>query len=648
MTDTATVHAAACALRALKAACPRPADLPDLPALRLLALGLGTDLPAVVAARDTARARQAGLTPGQADALFGAYEAPGAADRLRAATQCLVQGLPPALLAAALETWEAEGADRLKRDPYGAVFELGGSPADAAACAPHLSDEEHLVQRARWLLMAARRDGHTMLPRASAAARLLQSGSATAAAVQRALDAGLAAGALARVGVDGLADPALCAVELAIAQEVARRCRASPALDFEAYEFQGLTDEQADALRVALSAGIGVLTGGPGTGKSHVVRALVQAVGEDLCMLTAPTGRAARRVGGSTVHSASGGRLLRRPLQETTAADVAPGLRVLVVDEASMLSTELMTGVLNLAPRDCLVLLVGDADQLPPVGAGNVLPDMLASGAVPVGRLTYNHRCVSEVQRIALDVLGGRAPREPLDWQAARGVLEGVQGVVRAAAGQAGTAACGVLTPQNATRHALNRALQSSLRDVPVTVRRGDGRDARGVMRTDPDTGRSVVEVGGQAVTGGACTPVHPLLPGDAVMVLRNQNKKRPRPGETSACNGDVGELVQLRPKAVVRFEDGVSEFPGADPWLTLAYAATVHKFQGSECGRVVLPIYCATQWDRSLLYTAITRAKDRVTFVGSRADLEAIVARRRPSRHSVLACLLADALLAS
>lgn len=628
--DPRAVREAACALRALQATCTQPQRLPGLAVQRRLALGLRLDLPDVVASGDATRVVELGLLRDHAAMLFRSFAAADV-DRLRAATRCLAQGLQPARLRAALDAWDAEAADRLRRDPYGALFDLKGTLDEAKACAAHMTDDQHVVHRARWFLKLACRDGHTMAPYRQVLARLGDDD-----ATRRALDDAVRDGSLlTRVGADHLADPDACVVEQAIARDVARRCDAA-VLDAADLRFDGLTDEQDGALRTVLARGIGVLTGGPGTGKSHVVRALVDALGEDACMLTAPTGRAARRVGGATVHSASGGRLLRRrPLQETTAADVAPSVRVLVVDEASMLSTELMTGVLNLAPRDCVVLLVGDADQLPPVAAGNVLIDLIDCGLVPVGRLTYNHRSVTNVQRIALEVLHGRVPAEPLDWE-----RDGVAGVVRAAAGRAGTTECAVLTPYNAGRHLLNRVLQSSVRDVPVTTR--DARQA--LLRTDVVTGQSSLVGSSVPVALGATKPVHPMLPGDAVMVTRNQNKKRPRPGEVSACNGDVGRLVRLAPKPLVRFEDGDAEFAAVDPWLTLGYATTVHKAQGSEADHVVLPLYAPEQWDAQMLYTAITRARQRVTFVGSRADLETAVARRRPRRRSLLASMLADA----
>jgi len=136
--------------------------------------------------------------------------------------------------------------------------------------------------------------------------------------------------------------------------------------------------------------------------------------------------------------------------------------------------------------------------------------------------------------------------------------------------------------------------------------------------------------------------PRQAMLVGDAVMVLKNQNKKRVREGEVSACNGDVGVLCRPAPKPAVTFGDGSrADFPSED-WLSLAYAATVHKFQGSECDAVVIPIaQCASSWDRTLLYTALTRARSRVVILGTAEELRSAVARTRPRRHSALRLLL-------
>jgi exodeoxyribonuclease V alpha subunit len=667
------VRHAAAVLRALHACCETPQRLPQTAVLRLAALGLRLDLVDAIRDRDARRLAAAGVLPQYAAALFGCFPSKGDAERLRVGTDLVLLGLRACRVRRAVDAWAADAARRVERDPYGALFDLEGTVEEADRLAAGLGFDERVAGHARWLLRAARRDGHTALPTADVVPRVwaharARDDSVTLDAVRGALARGVEQRRLVLVGRRGdeadeaLAEPEVCAAEARIAEEVRRRAARSyvdaaalELADLRADDGAPLSAEQRAALATALAASVSIMTGGPGTGKSTVVRALVGALGEARCLLTAPTGRAARGIGGATVHSASGGRLLRRrPLQETCKADVE-GVEMLVVDEASMLTTELMLGVLDLAPETCHILLVGDPDQLPPVGAGNVLVDLLASGAVPAARLTYNHRSVTAVQRCAAAVLEGRAPAllaEGVELAEARTPARGMQQVVRAVGGECG--ARQVLTPHNAQRHLLNRALQSVVRDVPV--RAVDGAlwglqpRERGMLRTCAADGASTLRFPGadktlrmpvdQALTVAAS--VADMLPGDAVMALKNQNKKRLRPGEVSACNGDVGELVHAAPKAVVRLAGGLTEFPKAEDWLTLAYAATVHKFQGSECDEVVLPVYAASMWDRQLLYTAITRARRRVVFVGTLEDLRQIVARTRPRRHSALAKLLA------
>ncbi len=656
------VRQAACMVRAMKACCPLPRGLPAQPVLRVAAWELRLELPEALRRRDVKRlALATGLAREYSAALIRSFPDAKAVDRLECCARLMLDGLPPRLAPAAYDAWQEDAPHRLGRDPYGALYELKGTLDEADAVAKP-TFEQRVAGHARWALRAAARDGHTMLPTLAVLARLRGHGDVDA--VRRALVAAVDAGQLALVGApdadEGIADPEVLRVEAGVAAEIKKRVGVSylPEVDLSG---SGLTDAQIQAAGAAFASALSVLTGGPGTGKSTVVKALLQAVGEHRCLLTAPTGRAARNVGGNTVHSASGGRLLkRRPLQETTRADVPDDLLLLVVDEVSMLDTELMAGVLSLAPPRCHVLLVGDADQLPPVGAGNVLRDLLAAGGVPVGRLRHNHRCSGRVQALAAAVLAGDVGGFEFD--------DGDDGVVlveaktageavRLAVGEAVRRQAQVLTPQNAPRAVLNRAVQSAVRPGGVGVvcsvaALGVSAMAAGTMKTD-DAGQATLRFGDKTL----CMPVdealsitrtpsakETLLSGDLVMALKNQNKKRLGAGEVSACNGDVGVLRTALGKPTVSFgDDAVAEFPKAEGWLTLAYAATVHKFQGSECDSVVLPMaQGASLWDRELLYTAITRARSRVVLLGSRADLQAVAARARPRRHSLLRALLA------
>lgn len=658
-------------VRAMRAACPHPRLLPSQQVMRLAAWELRLELPSVLRARDTKRLAAAGLNRDYAAVLLRAFPDAKAVDRLVAAVELLDARVPPRLVTPALDEWGLDAPARVRRDPYGAMHELKATLDDALAVARPATPVDRVVGETRWWLLVARRDGHTMLPTTTLLHKLRTCG-VPERDVRQALADAVSRGELALVGppdaTEAVTDAETFANERRVAADI--RTRASQKfMDPVDLGHTDLTPQQLDAAAVVASAGLSVLTGGPGTGKSTVVRALVAAVGEDKCLLTAPTGRAARNVGGNTVHSASGGRLLkRRPLQETSRADVPDDLALMVVDEASMLSTELMQGVLALAPPRCHVVLVGDADQLPPVACGNVLHDLVESGAVPVARLTYNHRCCGDVQALAAGVLAGAPVVPDTSSDAVRLVPADSSGAAMravvaevAAAKARGEALPSVLTPHNATRTLLNRAIQSAVMPQvgvlasPACVSWGLAAGEPGSLRTDAE-GQATFRAAGQTIRlpiddmlslvrcpGGRAET---LLAGDAVMALKNQNKKRLGAGEVSACNGDIGVFVRGglgSSRAVVAFGDATAEFPKLDGWLTLAYAATVHKFQGSECDAVVLPVAGGgATWDRTLLYTAITRARQRVVLVGTRRDVELVAARRRPGRHSVLRVLLA------
>lgn len=295
--DKQSIRDAANVMRALLATCPDPRRLPDTRVLRYAAMHLRLELPDVLESGDYRRIEAIGLKREYARALLVSYDRqPDAVARMRAAVDLLSLGLPQRHLRGALDAWGAEAAGRVQRDPYGAVFDLKGTLEDADACATQLPTAARMVQHARWLLKAGQRDGHSLVPYRDVASKLASRWSAQPAAVSAALATGVRDNVLARVG-DGLADPELCAAELAIATEVGRRAR-ERCLCFEDYEFDGLTTEQIEGVRVVFGAAVAVLTGGAGTGKSHVIRAIVNAVGPDDCLLTAPTGRAARHVGG--------------------------------------------------------------------------------------------------------------------------------------------------------------------------------------------------------------------------------------------------------------------------------------------------------------------------------------------------------------
>ena len=382
---------------------------------------------------------------------------------------------------------------------------------------------------------------------------------------------------------------------------------------------------QRDAIFAALESGVMVLTGGPGTGKTTVVRAMISifnSIGLST-VLAAPTGRAAKRMSEATGEEAKTvhrmlemergtdgyikfGRSERNPLNE----------QVVIVDEASMLDLSLTAALLRAMKRGARLILIGDSDQLPSVGAGNVLSDIIASERVRTIRLTEIFRQSKESLIItnAHMINEGSAPiinRTDSDFFFVRREREGdIAEAVATLIDQRLPKTYGadikdkiqVITPSkkgSAGVEVLNRVLQERLN--PRTAFKKE-RQAHGVIFRE----------------------------GDRVMqVVNNYDIEWEKNGAVGVglFNGDIGVIEEIREnteKLIIRFDDKLCEY-GFDLLedLELAYAITVHKSQGSEYPVVIIPMYaCAPMlMARNLLYTAVTRAKNMVILVG-RSDI--------------------------
>ena len=381
---------------------------------------------------------------------------------------------------------------------------------------------------------------------------------------------------------------------------------------------------QADAIRQAAVSKIMILTGGPGTGKTTTTKGIIsayQSFGLKI-LLAAPTGRAAKRMTETTgLEAKTIHRLLECKPPEGYQKNEENPLEgdVLIVDECSMIDLVLMNSLLKAIPAGMRVVLVGDIDQLPSVGAGNVLRDLIDSGVVPVIRLTrifrqaQTSRIIMNAHRINEGQMPDLSNGKETDFffttkedpeEAVREIVSLVQHKLsryyRTPSSQ-----IQVLTPMQkgvvgATN--LNLALQEALNP------QGDGLRRSGfIFRRD-----------------------------DKVMQIRNNYDKE-------VFNGDIGiiESVDLQNRTLkVNFDQHVVEYESSElDELVHAYATTIHKAQGSEYPIVVMPVlmnhYVMLQ--RNLIYTGITRAKKILVMVGTRKALACAVRNVTVHRRNTL-----------
>ncbi|MEU9121842.1 ATP-dependent RecD-like DNA helicase [Streptomyces sp. NPDC048506] len=418
-----------------------------------------------------------------------------------------------------------------------------------------------------------------------------------------------------------------------------------------------LAPEQRDAVRLALTEKVAVLTGGPGCGKSFTVRSVVELARAKKAkvVLAAPTGRAAKRLSeltgaeASTVH-----RLLELKPGGDAAYDADRPLDadLVVVDEASMLDLLLANKLVKAVPPGAHLLLVGDVDQLPSVGAGEVLRDLLAErggaarsasdrgggrvtgGTVPAVRLTRIFRQAQE-SGVVTNAHRINSGVPPLTSGLADFFL-----FVEEDNEEAGRLAVDVAARRIPAKFGLDPR-----RDVQVLTPMHRGPAGAGVLN---------------GLLQQAVTPARPDLPerrfggrvfrvGDKVTQIRNNYEK----GRNGVFNGTVGVVTALEPdeqRLTVRTDEDEEvpyDFDELDE-LAHAYAVTIHRSQGSEYPAVVIPV-TTSAWmmlQRNLLYTAVTRAKRLVVLVGSRKALgQAVRTVSAGRRCTALAHRLAGAM---
>jgi exodeoxyribonuclease V alpha subunit len=397
-----------------------------------------------------------------------------------------------------------------------------------------------------------------------------------------------------------------------------------------------LDPEQREAVGAALRHKALILTGGPGTGKTTIIRFILglAAGAEQQIALAAPTGKAAKRMAEATGHPASTIHRLLEAGRDGFARGAEHPIEadLVIIDESSMIDTLLMEALLEAIPPAARLVLVGDVDQLPSVGPGMVLEDLIASARFPVVRLERIHR-QSQRSRITANAHRIRRGEEP---DLSRPPGEELSDFYFVPESEPERIVPLIL--DFVTKHIPRRFELDPKADIQVLTPMHKG--LTGAQNLNVQL-QAALNASGEEISYGD----RRYRVGDRVMQIRNDYDK-------DVFNGDVGEIARWDAEEgllAVRFDEREVEYERRElDQLVLAYAITVHKAQGSEYPAVVLPLttHHAIMLQRNLLYTAITRGRRLVVVIGTEKALGMAVRNaRRDPRFTALRPRLLEAL---
>ena len=382
-----------------------------------------------------------------------------------------------------------------------------------------------------------------------------------------------------------------------------------------------LSDEQLSAVNTSVNEAVSVITGGPGAGKTTMVIGLVSALEalEQTVKICAPTGRAAKRIQENPFLEKFDPSTIHMFLAKMSTA-AKTDFDVMIVDEASMIDIDLLTQLLEKIPDGASLVFIGDPDQLPPVGPGQVFRDIIGSEFVAVSRLTGNFR-----QAEFSDII-----------KAARGVIEG-EILEYAGAIEESDFVFIEVKPDEVTQ----QVMSSYFEDLPNKL---DDVDQSDFQILSPMRKHSAgIENLNKIIQTKFCKGKKPLFEkitrtvekrfftGDRVIMTENNYDK-------GIMNGDVGIITGKQgDNYLVDFDDVELDFSEVELLsLELAYAISIHKSQGSEYPGVIIPITSEHSFmlSRNLIYTAITRGKQQVILIGQKASLKQAIARVMKDRR--------------
>lgn len=564
-------------------------------------------------------------------------------------------GMTTAECVAAFRVFGVRASDIITRNPYALCSEGVGfsfSRAETIAQAlPSPPDKGYRFQAGVLHVMSHNlSNGHTCIPRDKLFAPCAELLSTNDDTVDITIDELVGSGRLVSRDINGrefLFLPYIYKAEKNAAEHIKQLLkfppagRPAPEKEVDRLEKQmGIKygKRQREAIITAVEKGMLILTGGPGTGKTTTLNGILRFFEEDglKVALAAPTGRAAKRMSEVTGRNAKTiHRLLEVEWDKNDRPQFSRNARnpleanAVILDELSMVDITLFSSFLEALPIGCRLIMVGDSDQLPPVGAGNVLHDLISSGEIPVVELkeVFRQAMESLIVENAHRIVKGDAPilnvsdkdfffiQNESPFLAAKTVTDLCTARLPKAYGYSPLDNIQVICPSrmgDSGTYNLNRMLQSAL--------------------NPQDTAKAEITVAGTV-----------FREGDRVMQTRNNYNIEWTSSDsegTGIFNGDIGMLrkIDMRTRTVdIMFDDRKAVFPFESlQELELAYAVTVHKSQGNEFDVVVMPVAGVPPRlaYRNLLYTGVTRAKKMLVLVGSKRQVCAMAANDKKARR--------------
>lgn len=564
-------------------------------------------------------------------------------------------GMTTAECVAAFRVFGARASDIITRNPYALCSEGVGfsfSRAETVAQAlPSPPDKGYRLQAGVLHVMSHNlSNGHTCIPREKLFAPCAELLSTNDDTVDITIDELVGSGRLVSRDINGrefLFLPYIYKAEKNAAEHIKQLLKfppaGRPAPEKEVDRLEKQTGikygkRQREAIITAVEKGMLILTGGPGTGKTTTLNGILRFFEEDglKVALAAPTGRAAKRMSEVTGRNAKTiHRLLEVEWDKNDRPQFSRNARnpleanAVILDELSMVDITLFSSFLEALPIGCRLIMVGDSDQLPPVGAGNVLHDLISSGEIPVVELkeVFRQAMESLIVENAHRIVKGDAPilnvsdkdfffiQNESPFLAAKTVTDLCTARLPKAYGYSPLDNIQIICPSrmgDSGTYNLNRMLQSAL--------------------NPQDTAKAEITVAGTV-----------FREGDKVMQTRNNYNIEWTSSDsegTGIFNGDIGMLrkIDMRTRTVdIMFDDRKAVFPFESlQELELAYAVTVHKSQGNEFDVVVMPVAGVPPRlaYRNLLYTGVTRAKKLLVLVGSKRQVCAMAANDKKARR--------------